>query len=91
LVLEVTGRLDKESLQKDCSCSLINNYRNYNKKKVIIYTYPHPTLPLYLREHKCELNYIDINDLCCPDKILNLIRGINSDCVVFSLNLDKNN
>jgi len=94
VVLEVTGRLDVESLQKDCSCSLINNYRNYNKKKVIIYTSPHPTLPLYLhrnlvRRHNCELNYIDINDLCCPDKILNLIRGINGDCVVFSLSLNK--
>jgi hypothetical protein len=103
VVLEVTGRLDEESLQKDCSCSLINNYRNYNKKKVIIYTSPHPTLPLYLhrnlkeelkelvRRHNCELsnNDIDTSDLCSPDKILNLIRGINSDCVVFSLNLNK--
>jgi len=95
VVLEVTGKLDAGSLQKDCSCSLINNYRNYNKKKVIIYTSSRPTLPLDLdlrelvRRYNCKLSYIDIDDLCCPDKILNLIRGINGDCVVFSLNLNK--
>jgi hypothetical protein len=103
VVLEVTGKLDVESLQKDCSCSLINNYRNYNKKKVIIYTSPHPTFPLYLyrnpkeepkelvKIYDCKLSdkNIDISDLCSPDKILNLIQGIKSDCVVFSLNLNK--
>ncbi|MCG2866853.1 MAG: hypothetical protein L7H08_04955 [Vulcanisaeta sp.] len=101
VVLEVTGRLDEGSLQKDCSCNLINNYRNYNKKKVIIYTTSHPTFPLYLHQnpkeeellkrYDCKLSdkNIDISDLCGPDKILNLIQRIKSDCVVFSLNLNK--
>jgi len=94
VILEVMGKLDDQDLQKDCSCSFIDN-QNYERKRIIILTYPHLVpFSLYIdkfTKYNCKLDTINIDDLCCskcPEGILDKIQKEKGDCIIFILNIE---